>query len=480
MNRKGEIKYNKQGEKMTVINYRKYEDIDIQFEDGTIAYKKHYKNFKNGDIKHPLKNSIGYYIENELKLNLDNVWNWEKNNENGINPYETPKSSRTIIWLYCQEHDYHNYNREGNKVGYKVRCNNFYNGSKCGYCSTNRTHWRDSLAYKYPQIARMIAIKENGLTFEDCYSIAPFSHKKYYFKCLDCNLVSENKIVLQFIVRQGYSCNFCSDGISIPEKFMINILKQLNVDFQTQLNKSDFKWCGYFKYDFYIKKYNMIIEINGIQHYEECSLTKRNLFQEQMNDLFKYKCAKVHVDNYIVIDCRYSTLEWLKENITKKLSNLFNLSDINWELAWKKTQNSLCIKTWELWNNGEHDINKISNILDLNRSTVRSYLKQGVKCNKCDYTKEESKRIGNLKKKGKDNYCSRGVICITTGKLFYTITDACIFYNIKSPSGVTSCCKGKSKSAGKLEDGTKLIWKYINWRHNKIYKIKNNDLHLIK
>ena len=127
----------------------------------------------------------------------------------------------------------------------------------------------------------------------------------------------------------------------------------------------------------------MIIEINGLQHYK-IKHKGRTLEEEQMNDLFKYKCAKNHVDNYIVIDCRYSELEWMKENIIKELNEYFDLSNIDWKLAWEESQNSLCIKAWELWNNG-FSISKISNILKLSDSTIRKYLKIGASIGACDY-----------------------------------------------------------------------------------------------
>ena len=38
---------------MTIIKYRKSEDIDIQFEDETIVKNKTYNNFKKGNIKNP-------------------------------------------------------------------------------------------------------------------------------------------------------------------------------------------------------------------------------------------------------------------------------------------------------------------------------------------------------------------------------------------------------------------------------------------
>ena len=49
----GEISISKIGQKMTIIAYRNCDNIDIQFEDGTIVINKTYNNFKNGTIKHP-------------------------------------------------------------------------------------------------------------------------------------------------------------------------------------------------------------------------------------------------------------------------------------------------------------------------------------------------------------------------------------------------------------------------------------------
>ena len=51
MNRIGEENINYQGLKMTVINYKTYDDIDIQFEDGSIRENVRYDHFKNKRIK---------------------------------------------------------------------------------------------------------------------------------------------------------------------------------------------------------------------------------------------------------------------------------------------------------------------------------------------------------------------------------------------------------------------------------------------
>ena len=457
----GEVGYNTKGEKITIIRYGGYEDIDVQFEDGIIVYNRSYGNFIKGKIKHPIRyeESFAYHIEVELGLNLDDIWNWDKNNELGINPYEIYKSSSKKVWMYCLKKDYHNYDREGNKVGYKTTCDRFYRGSRCGYCQSgiSKIHYKDSLAYNYPNIAKMIAIPKNDLTFEDCYSVYCNSHKYYYFKCNICGGISDKKKQLKSIVRQGFSCKYCSDGIPITEKFMLNILEQLDINYIYQLTSKNFEWCHNFKYDFYLPKYNIIVETHGIQHYIENTDYNQTLNEIIINDLFKYKCAKNHIDNYIVIDFRYSELEWMKESIIKELGGYFDLSNINWELAWEESQKSKCVEAWELWNSGLHDTTEIGKILNIDRGTVVVYLKRGVECKRCDYTIEESKKNGFKKITGNNNYLSKSVICITTNKIFNTIKEAEKYYNCY---GISRCCNNKSKTAGKLKDGTKLTWMF--------------------
>lgn len=59
-------------------------------------------------------------------------------------------------------------------------------------------------------------------------------------------------------------------------------------------------------------------------------------------------------------------------------------------------------------------------------------------------------------------YCtskSKSVICLNNNIVFKTISSASKFYNINRAS-IDNCCKGKYKTAGKLEDGTRLKWAY--------------------
>ena len=377
MNRVGEVNYNTKKEKMTIINYRNSNSIDIEFEDGSIVYNKKYCHFKDGKIKHPIRyeESFAYHIEVELGLNLDDIWNWDKNNELGINPYEITKCNDKKVWLYCLEKDYHN-----DYEGYEIRCDKFYINQRCPYCSSKKVHYKDSLAYNYPNTAKMIAIPKNNLTFEDCYRISCYSSKKFYFQCLKCNIISSNKISVDKINRYRYSCKNCSDGVSIPNKFMSNLLTQLNINFKSEHSPYYFRNSQHV--DFILIDYNIIIEMDGNygNHTKEYDYWRDFLNMKYGG----YKTIRIDLTD----DNKYyrDTFNYIKEQIIKSdLSNLFDLNNINWEYIWEQCQKSKCVECWNLWNNGIHSINEISKILKIHQSTIIRYLKRGNECGMCNY-----------------------------------------------------------------------------------------------
>ena len=80
-------------------------------------------------------------------------------------------------------------------------------------------------------------------------------------------------------------------------------------------------------------------------------------------------------------------------------------------------------------------------------------------------------------KHGKDNKNSKSVICLTTKRIFYSTKEAGNYYGCDS-SGIAKCCKGCKnkkgytiKSVGK-HNGTPLVWRYLNYKHSKTYRIK--------
>lgn len=173
-------------------------------------------------------------------------------------------------------------------------------------------------------------------------------HTKYFergytVKCLDCNHIYD--------IREVHitSCPMCSNRVSYPEKFIHNLLDQLNIFYEVE---KKFEWSGWKRYDIYIPSIDTIVEIHGLIHYEPSILCanrnrdntkEENLQIRQENDMKKYKLAiKNNISKYIVIDARESNTDYIKlSTLRTELATLYNLSNINWiqchEFAVKST-----------------------------------------------------------------------------------------------------------------------------------------------
>lgn len=124
----------------------------------------------------------------------------------------------------------------------------------------------------------------------------------------------------------------------------------------------------------------------------------------------------------------------------------------------------------------EESLNKISGENHYNYGKhLSEETKQKIKENHADtrgekcywYGKKLSeKHRANLSKnhanvRGANNGHAKKVRCITTGKIFDTVTEAQRYYGLKSASNISRCCRGGRKTAGELDDGTKLEWEYV-------------------
>ena len=237
-----------------------------------------------------------------------------------------------------------------------------------------------------------------GVSEEDAKRYSRGSHNKIKVKCPHCGNTKEI-VVYHLIKNNSINCT-CRDGISYPEKFMINVLDQLNIEYIFQLTKTTLGWCENFRYDFYIPSINTIIETHGGQHYKDCSWSK--VEDVQKNDSIKYELAlQNRISNYIVIDCRYSDKEYIKNSVlNSRLSELFDLSEIDWVKCDKDTQKNLVKEVCEYWNNKAHweTTEDLVKYFGLSRPTIIDYLKKGTILSWCYYDgKEELKKVGRIK-----------------------------------------------------------------------------------
>lgn len=307
------------------------------------------------------------------------------------------------------------------------------------------------------------------LTEEQMKNIMPNSSIKTDMICPDCGR-HKNITPNQVVRLHSISC-VCSDNISYPNKFLYEMLNQLGVSYQSE---KQFAWSEKKRYDIYIDKFNLIIENHGIQHYENIVFTsnknKCTFKEEQENDRLKYNLAiKNGIGTYVVLDCRKSDTNWIKNSITNSiLGNMFDLSLINWEKCDEFACSNMVKAAADLWNNGL-STSEIATELCIGHSTVIQYLKIARKSNMCDYTAELSHKRGGAKISGSKSYNAKCVIQLSLEgefiKEWNCINDAARELGI-STSGIVNCCKHNRNrnSAG----GFKWIYKeeYLTIQNN--------------
>jgi hypothetical protein len=280
----------------------------------------------------------------------------------------------------------------------------------------------------------------------------------YKVKCLDCNYIYD--------IREVHitSCPMCSDRVSYPEKFVINLLQQLKVDFEIQ---KMFEWSGLKRYDLYVPSLDAIIEVNGLIHYKPTMLAstyrngkKINKYEELenriKNDKEKYEMAnKNKIKHCIIIDAKNSNPDYIKQSVLKtELAEFFDLSNIDWFKCHEFACTSLVKQASYMWNDNM-SIEKIAYELNLSNCTISNYLRTGNDLGYCIYDKHI-----NMSNNHNSQVQYKPVICINTGEIFKSQSEATKTYNIYK-TGISDCCNGRISSAGKHPiTGDPLKWKF--------------------
>lgn len=234
---------------------------------------------------------------------------------------------------------------------------------------------------------------------EDTYTHTYSSNKEVWFRCLDCGC--EKKIKINTLYYRGLSCNKCGDGISLPNKTMYNVLKQLQIHFILEYSP---KWINRKRYDFYIPSLNLIIEMDGGWHLQDNKMSGQSSEESKAIDNYKDEQAKLNGIEVIRIDCDYgsdySRLEYVKQNIlNSKLNKLFDLSVINWHDIEKLVMtNIIKIACEHKKNNPDLTTTQIGKLMGFSRNTMVIWLKQGDKLDWCHYDANEE-RLKNGKKR---------------------------------------------------------------------------------
>lgn len=294
-----------------------------------------------------------------------------------------------------QYHKYYQYHC--NKCGWNdgwAREVNLKKGNGCACCSGKiLVKGINDIATTNPEVLKYLVDKNDG------YLYTKGDKVKIKCKCPECGNIEYKNLI--DLIRYGFVCHRCGDGISYPEKFIYSMFNQLNVYFDTQLSKRTFKWCDKYYYDIYFVHNDelYIVEIHGMQHYENkynfYGKVNTHLEQQKIDKIKKELAIKngIKENNYIILDCRYSNNEYIINSVFKsKLSNIFNLNNVDFNKCNEYAMSSKMIRVCKYYE--QHPNIKIIELADIfkcSRATIRSYLFNGDYSGIIKYNWEEHK-----------------------------------------------------------------------------------------
>ena len=265
------------------------------------------------------ENSFAYHIEQELKLNINDVWDFEKNT---VNPYHINKSYNGKVWIKCQNKEINELNglkKKDYHSSYEISCNHFSEGKRCSYCKPGgknpKVHPYDSFGYHH---------FDKVLSWYPDNDISPFrvarnSNKKYKFICCECGNIFYTYVCN--INTQNSWCPECS--MSEGENIISNWLRYNGIKYEYEKTYEGLVGIngGSLSYDFYLYEYNLLIEYQGRQHDKYIEGLHSSHFEferQQEHDKRKREYAK---DNNIkLLEIWYYDFDNIEEILNKELN----------------------------------------------------------------------------------------------------------------------------------------------------------------
>jgi len=197
------------------------------------------------------------------------------------------------------ENDYTN-NRT--KMKYRCKCgnissmtfNHFKNGKRCKKCSGTEKHLYENVKKYFEE--------HNCTLLEEEYKNA-LTKMRYICVCGRESSIHFNNFM------NGHRCTKC---LNKTERIVSDFLEET---YENIIYQPTFEWCKdkkCFPFDFLLDDYRILLEIDGIQHFEQVSNWDTPEYT-QKRDLFKMECALKH--NYRIIrifqeDILYNRIDW--------------------------------------------------------------------------------------------------------------------------------------------------------------------------
>lgn len=310
---------------------------------------------------------------------------------------------------------------------------------------------------KYPELIPLFKNREdahNGVS----------SSKKIEFVCPCCNKIYVRSIC--DIVHSGrVPCVTCSDGFSYPEKFMANVLSQLNIDFKYHVKEP---WTQSYIYDFVFdyNNWKYIIETDGGLGHGHNEISDRTKQKTILIDKTKDDIARKNGYIMLRIDCNYNDnnrYEYIKESIYTTLSSMFDLSCVDWEKCHLSSLESKFKLVIDCYKSGTKYLDELEVSTGIKQRTIIKYLREAMNTGILDKetimsTNPYKDLPPNVRFINEGHFNSRS-------RLVYCYEDAIIFDSIETVSNYYGFHKGSLLQAIKNKNGL-IKGKHFNFYDN--------------
>lgn len=278
------------------------EECDIAWRDQREIQKKNEKNAcYNCRHKKMYENNL---VKRQSKLYLDALDACDKKGYELISKQEEIVNNITYITYRCPIHGLQ-----------KMRISNLITGRGCPECSTDVKSEKYRLS-PYEVEERVNSLGGKLLNKQDYINQY---EKNLVIECIYCKKPFTTSLVL-FTQHGGQICPNCKDTESIGERRIRTCLESNNILFEQEKWFADCRDVNPLPFDFYLPDYNLLIEFDGKQHYEQGHFTHSHLSYTQAHDAIKDTYCKGNNINLLRIPY------WDMNNIETILNNKLLIS----------------------------------------------------------------------------------------------------------------------------------------------------------
>lgn len=258
---------------------------------------------KSDEIKEIAENSFRTAREKRNKITINKLREWLIKNEIELISAEEIKTYQTVS-LRCKKCDH----TWSTKVGHILRGN--------GECSSCKGTRYSTKIFK----EKLIELQRKDITLIDEYNTT----KKIMFACNECGHMW---LAYGYTILKGCGCPKCKT--SKGNKLISRILDSFNLNYEIEKIFEECKYKKSMPFDFFIPRYNICIEFDGIQHFKPTIFGKKKYVDNIKRAEEEFKLRKIRdrvKDEYcknnnikLIRIPYYKTEEEIREIILKEI-----------------------------------------------------------------------------------------------------------------------------------------------------------------